>query len=104
MSAKPCANCGTTIWRRTLCPQCQNEHDRKKAALNRSANYKKGRLIEERGGRCQQCGANAPLIAHHVIALAQGGTNDDENLMLVCKSCHDALHQKRQRIDWSSVG
>lgn len=32
---------------------------------------------------------------HHIIPLAEGGSNDWDNLMSLCKSCHSRLHVNR---------
>lgn len=90
---KTCANCDTTIWRGTLCQRCRRERDDHKNKLNWSANKKKKRLISERGNACEVCKVVAPLIVHHVISIVNGGSNDDNNLQLVCKSCHDHYHR-----------
>lgn len=29
---------------------------------------------------------------HHIKSLSLGGTNDEENLMSLCKSCHSKIH------------
>ena len=29
---------------------------------------------------------------HHILPLSQGGTNEEDNLMSVCKSCHSRIH------------
>jgi len=31
---------------------------------------------------------------HHIIPLSQGGTNDLDNLMSLCKSCHSSISVK----------
>ena len=36
---------------------------------------------------CARCGAAAQEV-HHIKALVFGGTNDEENLSPLCKSCH----------------
>lgn len=43
--------------------------------------------------RCVLCGANetAGLQRHHKVFRSQGG-GEGENLALVCKVCHDAIH------------
>ena len=28
---------------------------------------------------------------HHILPLASGGTNDEGNLMALCKSCHSSI-------------
>lgn len=34
---------------------------------------------------------------HHRVPLADGGTDDETNLMLVCKSCHARLDAKARK-------
>lgn len=41
--------------------------------------------------RCP-CGERATLV-HHIIPLAAGGTNDEDNLVALCASCHNKVHQ-----------
>ena len=44
--------------------------------------------------RCEQEGRLTPATdVHHIAPLADGGTNADDNLMSVCKSCHAILDQ-----------
>lgn len=40
------------------------------------------------GGRCLNCGANTELQFDHVIPLAMGGSNEPENLQLLCGPCN----------------
>lgn len=41
---------------------------------------------------CVECQAKGMVVAaaevDHIVPLADGGTNDDENLQSLCKSCH----------------
>ncbi len=48
------------------------------------------RLIKARGRRCEQCGRTGTRIyGDHVIELQDGGAPlDDDNVMLLCGSCH----------------
>ena len=42
---------------------------------------------------CQCCGKkHARLEVHHIIFRSEGGTDDENNLIAVCKECHDAIH------------
>ena len=58
--------------------------DRKRKALIREDN------------RCQNCGGNDFLHIHHHIPLSRGGTNQLENLEVLCESCHIAEHKGRK--------
>jgi len=44
---------------------------------------------------CEQCKSEGRLTAaeevHHILPLADGGTNDESNLMALCKSCHSKI-------------
>lgn len=35
---------------------------------------------------------NAEMVIHHKISLIDGGTNDDDNLIALCASCHEEWH------------
>lgn len=45
-------------------------------------------LIDYYGDKCLCCGEQKPLTADHVIALANGGTNDIGNMQPLCASCN----------------
>jgi 5-methylcytosine-specific restriction endonuclease McrA len=54
----------------------------------------KKRLISLRGAKCQRCDysdANI-LVVHHIIRRSDGGSNDIENLELICPNCHAEVH------------
>lgn len=45
---------------------------------------------------CFQKGVLVPVEeVHHILPLAEGGTNDKDNLISLCKSCHSRIHAKR---------
>ena len=42
---------------------------------------------------CRQEGRmRAATLVHHIKNIREGGTNDEENLMALCNSCHSKLH------------
>lgn len=42
---------------------------------------------------CQKCGAqNTELHCHHKVPVSQGGSHYPNNLLTVCKSCHEEIH------------
>jgi len=44
---------------------------------------------------CQQAGRLSPATeVHHIIPVSQGGTDAEENLMALCKSCHSRITLK----------
>ena len=45
---------------------------------------------------CGVCLSSEPLLTaddHHVVGRAQGGTDDEENRIWLCASCHKRLHR-----------
>ena len=48
---------------------------------------------------CQTCRKktknNAELHVHHILFRSNGGTDTKNNLITLCKPCHDKLHQKK---------
>lgn len=47
---------------------------------------------------CEQCLKEGRYVAveevHHV-PLSEGGSNDESNLMSLCRSCHEKIHHER---------
>lgn len=44
---------------------------------------------------CQICGAkNVRLEVHHIVYRSQGGTDDEDNLITLCESCHKKIHME----------
>lgn len=42
---------------------------------------------------CQCCGKkHTRLEVHHIVFRSRGGTDDEKNLITLCKECHDAIH------------
>lgn len=51
---------------------------------------------------CEVCGAKAVDI-HHIHARGMGGSSDKdtiENLMALCRGCHEAYGDKKSQIDF----
>jgi len=56
--------------------------------------------------RCEICGDQRPraMEEHHVLPRRFGGSDDDENLVTLCASCHSAVESIYDKSFWSSVG
>lgn len=66
------------------------------AAENRSRAAKRpGRVARARltSGGCHLCGSKLELTLHHLIPREMGGATEEENLLSVCRPCHDAIHR-----------
>lgn len=45
---------------------------------------------------CQHCKGKSKdnrLEVHHIVFRSQNGSDEEENLIVLCKTCHDALHE-----------
>jgi hypothetical protein len=53
-----------------------------------------GRVARDRltSVACRLCGSASNLTLHHLIPREAGGATEDENLLSVCRPCHDAIH------------
>lgn len=50
-------------------------------------------VLHRDGYQCQKCKAKkSKLHVHHITFRSNGGTNTQSNLITLCKSCHDKLH------------
>lgn len=60
----------------------------KARAPHRFRQGQRQRLLGHAGHRCQRCGSRDALELDHIIPVTHGGTNDDENALVLCKACH----------------
>lgn len=54
-------------------------------------NAKRFKTFQRDGFRCQYCGASPPAVVlhvDHVVAVANGGSNADDNLVTACSNCN----------------
>ena len=50
------------------------------------------RVIERAAHRCETCGMAGRFEIHHVVSLKDGGSNDLDNLIALCRTCHLKVH------------
>lgn len=77
--------------------------------------YQKGRMLDFANVKafvlsrdkytCQTCGTadgnNKELHVHHIVFRSNGGADSPDNLVVLCKSCHDKLHRQKDAQDKS---
>jgi len=51
-------------------------------------------IFHRDGYRCQICGRKSDLVCHHIKYLAHGGSSSPDNLITICKYCHNKIHNK----------
>lgn len=67
-------------------------------ALAISAKVKK--IVYERdGGRCVLCGSSQGLPEAHYIPRSAGGLGIEENVVTLCRKCHNRLDQTCERAE-----
>lgn len=47
------------------------------------------RLVEKYGEKCMNCGSTTNLAIDHIVPRCKGGSNEFENLQLLCKPCNN---------------
>jgi hypothetical protein len=51
---------------------------------------KRDKLMGSKNKKCHYCPQTEELTAHHLISIADGGENTEDNLVWACRKCHDA--------------
>lgn len=52
---------------------------------------------KDAGGKCQSCGSDYKLEAHHITPLSRGGKNTRTNLICLCHDCHEKRHRHMRK-------
>lgn len=64
-------------------------------------------VLERDGFRCKRCGRGAcdgeQMRIDHIVPIAQGGTNDESNLQVLCETCNLGKGARREPIDNSKI-
>lgn len=97
MALRPCLGCGALIASGSRCPACLSALSvgRQRTTPGRAgqAGFRK-RVLRAYGKKCLYCGATPPvqqLQAHHVAAIADGGSDETSNGRPACTRCHARL-------------
>lgn len=64
------------------------EEERKGTKRRKISPAKRRRVFERDEYRCQHCGSWENLHLDHIVALANGGTDDEDNLQTLCGTCN----------------
>lgn len=80
-------------------PKLHNEKY-KKWGYQKGINYgfanTKAYVLSRDNYTCQHCkgkSKDSKLEVHHIIFRSQGGSDEENNLIVLCKTCHDKLHK-----------
>ena len=104
----PCAVCGKEILRSKnaitcsrICSNINRKGTKYGTGSVRSKRAIQWRLKEDlmklRGPKCESCGYSHVEIlqVHHIIPKSKGGTNELDNIKLMCPNCHYLRHYGR---------
>jgi len=58
--------------------------------------------LERMGEPCELCEQRPGTDVHHRVFRSQGGNDEESNLILLCRICHDGIHAGR--IDRHNLG
>lgn len=60
----------------------------------RSADHKRAIALAKirEGYKCEICGSDLDIHGHHMLDFAFGGEATSDNILVVCKKCHDQVH------------
>ena len=70
----------------------------KKRIVRNKALYNEYREINQ-GVMCFKCEYSLAVDIHHIIKKSQGGGDNWENLIPLCRPCHDRAHGKNARAE-----
>ena len=93
MMEKFCTSCGRVLGDVdfSLCPYC-GEQLSEREGRQPIPDRVRHEVFKRDGYRCRECGASidegATLEIDHIIPVANGGTNDIDNLQTLCKKCN----------------
>jgi len=76
-------------------PEVLKNKDLYQKGINYGFENRKAYVLDRDNYTCQHCKGKSKdkvLHVHHIIFRSQGGTDHEDNLITLCKTCHDKLH------------
>ena len=83
---------GTRIWVAHLAPPLVNKTEKEAKIVGEQ----RQRILARDGYECCACGGTKRLCIDHVVAWSCGGSNDDDNLQVLCGSCNSRKQDRTQ--------
>ena len=71
------------------------EKQKEVSEIRYSITKNKEEILETFNNRCEVCNFNFKevLVVHHILPISDGGTNELENLSVLCPTCHAIVHK-----------
>jgi len=84
------------------CPEHRRQYNRRDNAAHYDRRWRKiSKLYLAKNllcAECQKAGRLTPATeTHHIIPVSAGGSDAEENLMALCKSCHSRISMEELR-------
>lgn len=77
--------------------------DARRAQWGRKASRVRRTIMGQDGACCQNCGSSDRLSIDHILPLSRGGSDDPENLQVLCKSCNSSKGARTME-EWRGGG
>jgi 5-methylcytosine-specific restriction endonuclease McrA len=62
------------------------------------------RVLERDGEACVVCGSTRNFRVHHLVRVADAGSNEEPNLVTLCGYCHLDAHQADEDAEIEEIG
>ena len=81
---------GPEYWiaKNTNPPRERTPQERRRAQATRSTHKHRKTLLELANNKCVICGSTADLCIDHIVPITKGGSDDLDNLQILCRSCN----------------
>lgn len=60
--------------------------------------YVKMKILTKQGGTCASCPKKTELTVDHILPISEGGNSSEENLQVLCWTCHSKKNRERYSI------
>jgi 5-methylcytosine-specific restriction protein A len=95
---RPCLDCGVLIRSSGRCPACRGAVERRRDAHRGSPSargydwswQRMSKAARDEQRWCEHCGRTGDLTLDHIVPLARGGTNESDNVRVLCRACNGA--------------
>lgn len=83
---------GTRLWAAPLAPPLVTKTEKEA----RIVGEQRQRILDRDGHKCRACGGTKRLCIDHIVAWSCGGSNEDDNLQVLCGSCNSRKQDRTQ--------
>ena len=83
---------GTRMWAAHLAPPLSSKTEKEAKIVGEQ----RQRILWRDGHECRACGGTKRLCIDHIVAWSCGGSNDDDNLQVLCGSCNSRKRDRTQ--------